>query len=190
MSINNSMETQNLTELPPEYISGFVDGEGCFGLQFRKDIRHKRPGSPVYYSWRAQFTIVARKDERVLFERIKDFFRCGNIYNQLDTEIHYAVTNLDELKGIISPFFKRYQLQGKKKNDFDLWTEAVDILYKNKKQKAHIKKGIKGFVKNVWDSKDSERMLYLHSQMQQYKSHRPKGLKHIHIATNSIIERI
>jgi intein-encoded DNA endonuclease-like protein len=39
-----------IKKLPPEYIAGYVDGEGCFGLQFRKDVRHERPNTPIYYS--------------------------------------------------------------------------------------------------------------------------------------------
>lgn len=170
------------SRLSPEYISGFVDGEGCFGFQFRKDVKHERHGSPIYYSWKAQFMITARKDEQDLFERIKEFFSCGNTYKQLDSEIHYCVSNIDDLKNIISPFFKKHQLQGKKKHDFVLWAEAINILYKNKRQKANVRKGVKGFLKNNWDKKDLNRLLDIHSNMQKYKSTRPQGLKHIAIA--------
>ncbi len=180
------MEKQK-TKLSPEYISGFVDGEGCFGFQFRKDVRHERPGAPIYYSWKVQFMITARKDEQDLFERIKEFFGCGAIYKQLDTEIHYTVTDMDELKNIIFPFFKTHQLQGKKKNDFTLWAEAVDILYKNKKQKTNTQKGVKGFTKTDWDEKDLHRLFEIHSNMQVYKSHRPQGLKHISVAKGLLI---
>lgn len=37
--------------LPGDYIAGFVDGEGCFALKFRRDVRHDRPGNPEYYYW-------------------------------------------------------------------------------------------------------------------------------------------
>lgn len=86
------------SNLSPDYIVGFVDGEGCFGFQFRKDIRYNRSGSPIYYSWKAQFMITARKDERNLFEKIKSFFGCGNIYLELSREIHYCVASSDDLK--------------------------------------------------------------------------------------------
>ena len=169
-------------KLAPEYIAGFVDGEGCFGFQYRKDVRHERAGSPAYYSWKAQFMITARKDEKELFERIKEYFGCGNIYNELDREIHYCVSDADNLKNIISPFFKKYQLQGKKKNDFILWAEAVDILCRNKKDKTNVQKGVRGFSKNCWSKEDLHRLLEIHSAMQKYKSQRPQGLKHINVA--------
>ena len=62
------MEEQN--QLNPYYIAGFIDGEGCFGLQFRKDVKHKMRNCPVYYSWKVQFMIAARKDEWDLFEKL------------------------------------------------------------------------------------------------------------------------
>ena len=173
-------------KLSPEYISGFVDGEGCFGLHFRKDVKHKRPGSPIYYSWKIQFMITARKDEQDLFERIKEFFSCGSIYKQLDHEIHYCITDIDNLKNVISPFFKKHKLQGKKKYDFKLWAEALDIIYDNKKKRVNIQKGTKGFLKNNWDKKDLNRLIDIHSQMQKYKSMRPQGLKHIAMAKKLI----
>lgn len=189
MCIKNFMVIPNqkiVKKLSPEYIAGYVDGEGCFGLQFRKDVRHERKGSPVYYSWKAQFMIAARKDEIDLFERIKYTLCCGEIYNQrknnITEEIHYCVSNLDNLKSVICPFFKKYQLQAKKKYDFELWSEAINIMCKNKKQKANVQKGKRGFSKNNWAQEDLQRMLEIHSEMQKYKSLRPIGLRHIHIA--------
>lgn len=188
-TVNQNQIMVNIkSKLSPEYISGFVDGEGCFGFQFRKDVRHERPGSPTYYYWKVQFMITARKDEQELFERIKEFFGCGNIYKQLDIEIHYTVTEMDDLKNIISPFFKKYQLQGKKKNDFILWAEAIDILHRNKKKKVNTQRGAKGFMKTNWDQKDLYHLFELHSKMQTYKSSRPKGLKHIAVAKELLLQ--
>ena len=43
-----------MNKLPGDYVAGFVDGEGCFILSFRRDIRHdcgKRSGiKPTYYT--------------------------------------------------------------------------------------------------------------------------------------------
>ena len=130
--------------------------------------------------------ITARKDERELFERIKNYFGCGNIYNEQDREIHYCVSDTEDLQNIISPFFKKYQLQGKKKHDFLLWAEAIDIINRNKKRNVNIQKGRKGFSKNYWNKDDLYRLLEIHTAMQQYKSKRPQGLKYINIAKNNL----
>ncbi|MCX6722810.1 MAG: LAGLIDADG family homing endonuclease, partial [Candidatus Staskawiczbacteria bacterium] len=180
------MEYQTTHKLSPEYISGYVDGEGCFSLSFRKDVRHERKNAPVYYSWKAQFMITARKDEIDLFERIKYSFGCGKIYNQkkngINSEIHYCVSNLEDLNDIISPFLKKHNLQAKKKYDFELWAEAINIMHKNRKKRVNAQKGIKGFSKNNWEDADFKRLLKIHSDMQKYKSERPNGLKHINVA--------
>lgn len=174
MKINNKKLNRN-------YVAGFVDGEGCFGLQFRKDVRHERLGSPAYYSRKAQFIIVARADEKELFERIKDLFKCGENY-ETNGEIHYSVQKLYDLHDAIIPFFRKYNLEGKKKYDFELWAEAVEIIYKNKRNTTNIQKGVRGFTKTVWDEQDFNRLLEIHKLMQKYKSKRPQGFKHISIA--------
>jgi hypothetical protein len=55
-------------------------------------------------------------------------------------------------------------------------------MYKNKKQKINVKKGKRGFSKSNWTQKDLQRIIEIHSAMQEYKSLRTIGLKHIHIA--------
>ncbi len=62
------------------------------------------------------------------------------------------------------------------------WSEAIDIMSKNKKKKVNARKGIKGFSKNNWDENDRYRLLEIHSAMQKYKATRPHGLKYIDIA--------
>lgn len=98
--------------LPGNYIAGFVDGEGCFYLNYRREIKRTRKGQPQYYRWTPYFAISMRKDDRNILELIKDTLKCGKIFN---------------LK--IVPFFRRYSLRAKKRMDFDLWAQAVEIIY-------------------------------------------------------------
>ena len=44
------------------------------------------------------------------------------------------MNKIDDLRGKILPFFEKHPLHAKKKNDFELWREAVDIFYRNKKR--------------------------------------------------------
>ena len=52
-------------------IADFVSDEGCFNLQFRRDVRHKRTGSPTYYCWKAQFVLSGGYDKEKTFRQIK-----------------------------------------------------------------------------------------------------------------------
>ncbi len=172
--------------LPPDYIAGFVDGEGCFDLQFRKDVRHKRKNKPVYYSWAAQFVILARNDEIELFKAVKNTLKCGCIYFTKDNKVRYSVQDVNDLYYVIAPFFKKNHLFGKKKRDFELWAEAIKILYQHKKKKTNVKKGTKGFLKTDWNKKDFQRLVGIQKLMQKYKAKRPQGFKWISLAESIV----
>ena len=71
-------------------------------------------------------------------------------------------------------------MQGKKKNDFALWDEAVNILYKNKEER------ILAHRRSTCNKENQVRLIKIHSEMQKYKSARPRGLKHIDMAAKLI----
>ena len=48
------------------YIAGFVDGEGCFSLTYRKD-------KGKYFYWKASFVITLKKDDKNILESIKEY---------------------------------------------------------------------------------------------------------------------
>ena len=175
------MDDKNLPS--GDYIAGFVDGEGCFALTFRRDVRHERKGKPVYYSWKVLFAIVLRKDDSELLKKIESVLGCGSIsftHMRENGEVRYQVSNIDDLREKIIPFFEKYKLYGKKKYDFNLWSEAVGILkkYKSKRGEANVIKGKRGFTKTIWDEKDLKRLLEIRNRMSVYKNIRfvPKWL--------------
>ncbi len=157
--------------LSGDYVAGFVDGEGCFNLQFRRDVRHERTNKPIYYSWKVQFVIVARKDDKELLKKIQKRLNCGYIYYARGDQVRYSVQDMENLYNIIIPFFRKYPLFGKKKKDFELWAEAVGILCRNK-----------GKTIVNWNKTDLQRLIKVHELMQKYKAKRPQGLKWASIA--------
>lgn len=62
------------SNLNPYYISGFVDGEGCFCVSF-----NKRKNDRIEV--RLLFEIELREDDLEILERIKTTLDCGNIYH-------------------------------------------------------------------------------------------------------------
>lgn len=157
--------------LSGDYVAGFVDGEGCFDLQFRRDVRHERVNKPIYYSWKVQFAIVARKDDKELLKKIKATLNCGYIYYARGDQVRYSVQDIENLCNVIIPFFKKYPLFGKKKKDFELWAEAVTIIYQNKNKPIVTR-----------DKKELQRLIEIHRLMQKYKSKRPQGFKWASVA--------
>lgn len=181
--------TNKKSILSGDYIAGFVDGEGCFDLQFRRDVRHERINKPIYYGWRVQFVIVARDDDEELLRSIKNTLNCGYIHFARGDQVRYSVQDIDTLYNRVIPFFKKYSLAGKKKKDFELWIEAVEIIYCNKRKTMNIKKGTRGFVKTNWDKEDFQRLIDIQKAMQKYKARRPGGFKWISVA-ESIVETL
>jgi len=177
------------SKLPGEYIAGFVDGEGCFDLQFRRDVRHERVNSPAYYSWKAQFVIVLRYDEKELLKKIKDTIGCGSIYSSNGNQVRYSVQDVDNLRNRIVPFFKKFLLFGKKKQDFNLWAESIEIIYRNKRKNININKGVRGFTRINWNKKDFLRLIDIQKSMQNFKAKRSRALKWFPIA-ESIAETL
>ena len=121
--------------LAPDFISGFVSGEGCFYIESGFDSKYK-----LKHRIRPAFCIELRSDDREVLEAIKKQLNCGNIYD-LDfgryhgyeakgwkPHVKYRVSNLHDIAEKIVPFFKRYPLYGKKKKVFNLYCEIVEAV--------------------------------------------------------------
>ncbi len=160
--------------LPPHYISGFVDGEGCFALKYRREIKLNRKNKPVYFYWDVEFAILLRGDDIDILHAIKKTLGCGKISMSKRGDARYAVNNISELSNIIVPFFSKYQLRAKKKYDFMLWKEAVEIFQRNQRKKINSEPGKDGFQKTNWNPGDLKRLLAIHEEMAKYRKNTDK----------------
>jgi len=166
--IINYMEDK---KLPGDYIAGFVDGEGCFALGFRRDVRHDRKGKPEYFYWDIAFAITLRSDDIKILELIKEALECGRISVTKNSSARYEVSDVNDLSGKIVPFFERYPLHAKKGLDFKLWKEALKILKRNRQiKKGPERRQATGFQKIEWNANDLERIKQICYEMKQYKS--------------------
>src|SRR3989338_7528032 len=120
---SGKIEKFNLLEL--------ANSDACFDLQFRKDTRHERTGSPTYYRWKLQFVITGPKDSIKIMEKIKKEFGCGDVSTTAG-QARFSVQKIDDIYETIVPYFQKNTLMGAKKKDFQLWQKAVEIIYKNK----------------------------------------------------------
>ena len=158
-----------MDRLSGDYIAGFVDGEGCFAIKFRRDVRHDRKNKPTYFYWGIEFSIVLRGDDRDILESIREAIGCGNISENKRGHVRYQVGNLDDLSNKVIPFFNRYSLHAKKKFDFELWKEALYIFTRNQQTRE---KGKRGFSKVQWSNDDLQRLVEIQEEMRNYKSAR------------------
>lgn len=105
-------------KLDPNWIVGFVDGEGCFNVSV---IANKQ--MPAGFQIQPEFTVVQGEIDAQLLHGLKDFFECGSVtVNRRDhtsTHLQYRVKNLTHFKTIIIPFFEKHQLRSKKRIEFE-----------------------------------------------------------------------
>jgi len=111
--------------LHPYFITGFIDGEGCFNLSIFKDSR-RTTGWQV----KPRFLISLHKRDRALLELIKTSLGVGTITERSDGHIKYSVGSLKDLKVIIDHLDK-YPLITQKLADFILFKQAY-VLIENK----------------------------------------------------------
>ncbi|MDO8530474.1 MAG: LAGLIDADG family homing endonuclease [bacterium] len=142
---------------------------GCFDLQFRKDTRHERTGSPTYYRWKIQFVITTPKEEMRLLEKAKKIIGCGKI-SQTPGQARFSVQDIDDISEMIVPYFTKNRLVENKKKDFDLWQRAVTIIYANK-----------GITISKWKKSDLHSLIEIHKSMAKYKR-KPKSGKWLQMA--------
>lgn len=123
------METLN-----PWYITGFVEGEGSFGI-----IISKHKTKKLGYDARLSFEIELRGDDRPILEKIQKHLNCGHIY-ELNYERYgwmphakYSVRKLSDIRDKLVPFFRKYPFRGKKAKDFQLFCQALEEVFEKKK---------------------------------------------------------
>lgn len=128
-------------KLPPWYIVGFVDGEGCFAITISKHKTKRLKKDP-----RLIFEIELRGDDREVLERLQYTWGCGSLFDLKyprygwKPHVKYAIKSHRDIFRVLIPFFKKYPLQGKKRKDFEDFCRAAGIF----KQKRHLtEEGIK-----------------------------------------------
>ena len=110
----------------PDYITGYVDGEGSFLISFSP--RNKlASGLEV----RPSFSVSQRIDRCEVLSLIKSYFGCGSIrYNKSDQTNRFETRSLEHLNKAVIPHFRRYPLLSSKKKDFELFAQICEKMAK------------------------------------------------------------
>lgn len=122
-------------KLSPDYVCGFVDGEGCFTIVIS---RHKT--KKLGLDARLHFEIELRDDDEEILKSIQETLGCGRIYYLnlerygWNSHVELKVSSIVDIQEKIIPFFRKHSLKGKKKNAFELFVQAADIF----SQKEHL----------------------------------------------------
>ncbi len=99
--------------LNAEWITGFVDGEGCFHVGVS---RHEQMSTG--YQVLPEFTVVQHTRDVQVLHALKSYFGCGVVRRNHGDRMAYRVRKREHLMRHIVPFFMKHQLKTKKRLDF------------------------------------------------------------------------
>lgn len=100
-------------KLDAQWITGFVDGEGCFHVGINPH-REMTAGFQVL----PEFTVVQHERDVQILHALKAHFGCGVVRVNHGDRMAYRVRSIKHLLEHIVPFFVEHPLKTKKNVDF------------------------------------------------------------------------
>lgn len=109
------------------YITGFVDGEGCFSISF--SLRKKmKLGVEV----RPSFAVSQHQRSKEIILYLQQYFNCGGVrFNKCDQNYKFEVRSTNDLITKVIPHFRKYPLQTSKANDFEIFVKVCSLISSN-----------------------------------------------------------
>ena len=104
----------------PLWVTGFVDGEGCFYVSVTKNKKYK-----LGWEVRPSFIITQHVRDKTLLYEIKNYFGVGHVTRQGPKAVQLRVQSFAELEKILMHFHK-YPLKTKKHADLKLLIMIVE----------------------------------------------------------------
>ena len=109
----------------PSYISGFIDGEGCFCVSFHPSRRHR-------FGWevRPSFSVSQNADRGELLYVMQRRWNCGFIRpDRSDRTIKYEVREVSSLVEHVLPHFRDFPLVSSKQNDVVRFDRICQLMF-------------------------------------------------------------
>jgi hypothetical protein len=106
----------------PSYISGYVDGEGCFTVSIS-------PRATLRVGWevRPSLSVSQNGDRSEVLLEIQDYFGCGTLRpDRSDQTLKWEIRSLPLLVERVIPHFTRYPLRSGKRRDFELFADICE----------------------------------------------------------------
>ena len=127
MSADNQQERLKITG----WITGFVDGEGCFSISIFRN-KTSRFGWQVF----PEFAVTQGEKSLKSLDLIRKFFGCGKIFvnrrhdNHKENIYRYCIRSPKDLSATIIPFFNKNKLRTSKIEDFKYFSKAIGMIIK------------------------------------------------------------
>lgn len=113
------------TKLNPDWISGFITGEGSF-TYFRKTRKNSK--GDIVKDYTLAMEVSQDSKDWFILNSIKEFFEVGKVYTERRGITKFRMTQKDEIISKLIPYFNNCPLQGHKAVQYSIWIEIVKIL--------------------------------------------------------------
>ena len=108
-----------------DYISGFVDGEGCFCVSFQPSQRHR-----LGWEVRPSFSVSQNADRAELLRIIQKRWECGHIRpDRSDRTLKFEVRNIRDLVEKVMPHFREHPIVSSKESDVRCFEQVCRLIY-------------------------------------------------------------
>ena len=107
-------------KLVADWVTGFVDGEGCFHVGI-----NNHPDMTAQVQVLPEFTVVQHERDVQLLHALKTFFGCGVVRSNHAERMAYRVRSREHLSTRIVPFFEKYPLRSQKRLDFEKFRQVI-----------------------------------------------------------------
>ena len=143
-----------------EYISGYVDGEGCFSVSFSK-----RDKFLVGWETKPSFSVSQNEDRAQTLFLIQKLLKCGFMRRDFsDKTLKFEVRSLDNLISHVIPHFDKYPMVSNKQKDFQLFKRVCFLMQKELHKE---KKGLQKIMNLAFQMNPGGKRKYTKAEMQK-----------------------
>jgi hypothetical protein len=106
------------------YISGYVDGEGCFTVSIS-------PRAQLLVGWevRPSFSVSQNGDRAEVLQVLQAFFGCGSIRpDRSDRTVKWETRRLEDILDRVVPHFETFPLVSGKRRDFERFASISRLM--------------------------------------------------------------
>jgi hypothetical protein len=121
---DNPTGADNQQERPsPDWVVGFVDGEGCFFVGV-----NRQPSMTVGWQVLPEFRVVQHERDVAVLDQLRAFFGCGHITTNHGDRKELRIRGVKQLAERVVPFFREYPLRTVKRSSFDRFAQVIDLM--------------------------------------------------------------
>jgi hypothetical protein len=126
------------------WVTGFVDGEGCFSIGFvRQHDRPDRVGYRLGYQVTHEFVVTQGAQSVCCLHELREYFGVGQVIankrydNHREDLFRYVVRKRSDLLETVIPFFRMHPMHSSKQVNFERFARCVELVAAGRHKTAY-----------------------------------------------------